>query len=64
MGSTIARNYSQLSFKDKMMDHRRTNFPMGNEFTNCFQDNNAQSRTNLNSQANLGKYRTIDINMS
>lgn len=41
---------------------------MGNEFSNCFQNNNksALSRTNLNesSQAALGKYRTIDVNAS
>lgn len=61
-GSSLAKNYSQLSFKDKMMDHRKTNFPMGNEFSNCFQ--NRLSRANLDSQTALGKYRTIDVNMS
>lgn len=61
-GSSLAKNYSQLSFKDKMMDHRKTNFPIGNEFSNCFQ--NKVSRANLDSQTALGKYRTIDVNMS
>ena len=61
-GSSLAKNYSQLSFKDKMMDHRKTNFPIGNEFSNCFQDK--VSRANLDSQTALGKYRTIDVNMS
>jgi hypothetical protein len=67
-GGSLAKNYSQLSFKDKMMDHRKTNFPMGNDFFNCFPDNNnnnQMSRTNLDSsQLALGKYRTIDVNMS
>ena len=61
-GSSLAKNYSQLSFKDKMMDHRKTNFPIGNEFSNCFQ--NKVSRANLDCQTALGKYRTIDVNMS
>ena len=59
---TLAKNYSQLSFKDKMMDHRKTNFPIGNDFSNCFQSK--VSRANLDSQTALGKYRTIDVNMS
>ena len=59
-GSSLAKNYSQLSFKDKMMDHRKTNFPVGNEFSNCFQSK--VSRANLDSQTALGKYRTIDVN--
>jgi len=45
-----------------MMDHRKTNFPIGNEFSNCFQPK--VSRANLDSQTALGKYRTIDVNMS
>jgi hypothetical protein len=63
-GSSLAKNYSQLSFKDKMMDHRKTNFPIGNEFSNCFPNKTAVSRANLDSQTALGKYRTIDVNMS
>lgn len=50
------------------MDHRKTNFPMGNEFSNCFphnDNNNRLSRANLDSsQTALCKYRTIDVNMS
>ena len=64
-GSTLHKNYSVLSFKDKMMDHRKTNFPMGNEFSNYFPADSQQlSRTNIISQSNLAKYRTIDVNQS
>ena len=58
-GASLAKNYSQLSFKEKMIDQRKTNFNMGNEF---LQDR--MSRANLDSQSALGKYRTIDVNMS
>ena len=43
-----------------MMDHRKTNFPMGNQFLNTFSPGDQASRAQ---RAGLldGKYRTIDV---
>lgn len=46
--------FSQLSFKDKMMDHRKTNFPMGNQFSNEF--GSRTSKLQIESM-----YKTIDV---
>jgi hypothetical protein len=53
-----AMQFSQLSFKDRMMDHRKTNFPMGNKYSNEFSPTN-DSRAQRSQLDN--KYRTIDV---
>ena len=53
-----AMQFSQLSFKDRMIDHRKTNFPKGNKYSNEFSPTNDFRA--LRSQLDC-KYRTIDV---